>query len=123
MRLQRRCRSTHEGRLLRELALVRLDQITRSESPTDQKARTPFGVPRPDGPSQPVLAVHHWVVGHVPLDPEVTSKSVDVCAYGTAFAYPVVLPDSAYTEPMIGADALVPPKTIHPDEPAFGVES
>ena len=86
MRLQRSCRSTHEGRLLREPDLVGLDQITRSESPTDQKALTPFGVPRPDRPSQPVLAVHHWVVGQVPFDPEVTSKSADVCVYGTALA-------------------------------------
>jgi len=46
-----------------------------------------------------------------------------VCAQGSAFAYPGVLPDSAYTEPMIGADTLVPPKTNHPDEPRQAVES
>ena len=40
-----------------------------------QKAPTPLGVPRPVGPSQPVLAWHHCVVGQEPLLPEVTSKS------------------------------------------------
>jgi len=32
-----------------------------------QNALTPLGVPRPDGPSQPVRAVHHWSVGQVPF--------------------------------------------------------
>jgi len=60
-----------------------------------QNAPTPLGVPRPDGPSQPTRAVHHWGVGQVPSDPEMTSNSEEVWLYGRAFAYPVVLPDSA----------------------------
>ena len=39
-----------------------------------QKAPVPLGVPRPVGPSQPVRALHHWVVGQVPLLPVVTSN-------------------------------------------------
>ncbi len=42
----------------------------------------PFGVPRPVGPSQPVRALHHWVVGQLPLLPDVTSKSDEACVYG-----------------------------------------
>jgi hypothetical protein len=34
---------------------------------TGQKAPMPFGVPRPVGPSQPVRALHHWVVGQLPF--------------------------------------------------------
>lgn len=60
-----------------------------------QKAPAPLGVPRPDGPSQPTRAVHHCVVGQVPLDPAVTSNRDPVWLYGMAFAYPAVLPDSA----------------------------
>jgi hypothetical protein len=48
--------------------------------PFDQKAPAPFGVPRPVGPSQPVRALHHWVVGQVPLLPLVTSNSEPGCA-------------------------------------------
>ena len=45
-----------------------------------QKAPTPLGVPRPVGPSQPVLALHHCVVGQEPLLPDVTSNSELVLA-------------------------------------------
>ena len=84
-----------KGRLPSEAGPSRSRSINGSESPTDQKAVTPFGVPRPDGPSQPTRALHHWGVGHVPLDPEMTSKRDEVWLYGRAFGYPVVLPDSA----------------------------
>ena len=74
-----------------------------------QKAPTPLGVPRPVGPSQPVLAWHHCVVGQEPLLPEVTSKREPECVYGMAFAYPAVFPLRAYTAAMIGEERLVPP--------------
>jgi hypothetical protein len=48
----------------------------------DQNAPVPLGVPRPDGPSQPTRAVHHCVVGQVPLLPLVTSNSDELWAYG-----------------------------------------
>ena len=51
-----------------------------------QKAPVPFGVPRPVGPSQPVRALHHWVVGQVPLLPAVTSNRLAVWLYGVALA-------------------------------------
>jgi len=57
-----------------------------------QKAATPFGVPRPVGPSQPVRALHHWVVGHDPLLPLVTSNRALLLPYGIALAYSAVLP-------------------------------
>ena len=60
-----------------------------------QKAPAPFGVPSPVGPSQPARALHHCVVGHVPLLPDVTSNRFPGWAYGIAFAYPAVFPDSA----------------------------
>jgi hypothetical protein len=44
-----------------------------------QNAVVPFGVPRPVGPSHPVPAWHHTVVEHVPLLPDVTSKSPLAC--------------------------------------------
>ena len=44
-------------------------------NPRDQNAPVPLGVPRPVGPSQPVRALHHWVVLQLPLLPEVTSYS------------------------------------------------
>ena len=53
---------------------------------SSQNAPVPLGVPSPVGPSQPVREVHHWVVGHVPLLPLVTSNSDPVCAYGVPFA-------------------------------------
>ena len=49
--------------------------------------------------------MHHWGVGQVPSDPEMTSNSEEVWLYGRAFGYPVVLPESASTEPMIGDDS------------------
>ncbi len=42
----------------------------------DQNPPTPFGVPRPVGPSQPTRAWHSWVGEHEPLEPVVTSKKV-----------------------------------------------
>ena len=47
-----------------------------------QNAPVPFGVPRPVGPSQPERALHHWVVGQVPLLPLVMSLRLLVCSYG-----------------------------------------
>ena len=72
-------------------------RATRSSfvSARGQNAPTPLGVPRPDGPSQPTRAVHHWGVGQVPSDPEMTSKRDEVWLYGRAFGYAVVMPDSA----------------------------
>jgi len=40
-----------------------------------QKAVTPFGVPRPVGPSQPLPAWHHRLGEQEPLEPLVTSFS------------------------------------------------
>ena len=47
-------------------------------------APVPFGVPRPEGPSQPARAWHHWVVGQVPLLPLVTSNRLPGWTYGVA---------------------------------------
>lgn len=63
-----------------------LTPIAAGVSPFAQKAPAPFGVPRPVGPSQPVRALHHWVVGQEPLLPLVTSNSELTCPYGSAFA-------------------------------------
>lgn len=41
--------------------------------PPAAKAATPFGVPRPVGPSQPVPALHCWLAEQLPLLPAVTS--------------------------------------------------
>jgi hypothetical protein len=57
------------------------------------------------------------------LDPLVTSKSAEVCWYGSAFAKVVtdpVFPESAYTEAMIGDAALVPPKIFQPGVSPLG---
>jgi hypothetical protein len=56
-----------------------------------------------------VRALHHCVVGQVPLLPWMTSCRLvdDPFAYGVALLEP--LPASAYTAAMIGDDSLVPP--------------
>jgi hypothetical protein len=55
-------------------------ELRGSDGLVAQKPPTPLGVPRPVGPSHPVLAAHHCVVGQEPLLPEVTSKSEPGCA-------------------------------------------
>src|SRR5204862_5651357 len=47
----------------------------------DVNAPTPFGVPRPVGPSQPVPAVHIGAP-HAPLVPDVTSNRLPAAPYG-----------------------------------------
>jgi hypothetical protein len=47
-----------------------------------QKPPVPLGVPSPVGPSHPVRALHHWVVGQLPLLPDVTSKNELAWVYG-----------------------------------------
>lgn len=46
------------------------------------KAAVPFGTPRPDGPSQPVVPVHRQVPPRLPSEPPATSYSAEVCAQG-----------------------------------------
>jgi hypothetical protein len=45
-------------------------------------AVVPFGVPSPVGPSQPVVALHHFDVVQLPLEPLVTSLRLPVWAHG-----------------------------------------
>ena len=56
-------------------------------------------------------ALHHWVVGQVPLLPLTTSRSEAAREYGTELACtPAPTPPaSAKTDAMIGEDTLVPP--------------
>jgi hypothetical protein len=56
----------------------------RNRTVSTQKPPTPFGVPRPVGPSRPARAVHSCDGEQVPFEPEVTSKKVDdeSCVYG-----------------------------------------
>jgi hypothetical protein len=62
--------------------------------------------------------VHRYVPPQLPFDPEVTSKSAEVCAYGyEPYVALPVLPASAYTLAMIGEDALVPPTGAQPSRP------
>src|SRR5689334_23198051 len=48
-----------------------------------QNAVTPFGVPRPVGPSYPTSEVHRYAGLQLPLLPRAMSKSAPVCAYGS----------------------------------------
>ena len=89
-----------------------LSSITGSVMDRGQRPATPFGVPTPVGPSQPVPARHHCVTGQLPVDPEVTSLKLPVCEYGSELANVdelPVLPESAYMAAISGEDRLVPP--------------
>ncbi len=55
-------------------------------------------------------AVHRSEPPQLPFLPDVTSwKLLDALAYGIALAFPVVLPERAYTAAITGVARLVPP--------------
>ena len=75
-----------EVRQGRHRTVATLSDDGRAGRSARQKAPAPFGVPSPVGPSQPDLALHHWVVGQLPLLPDVTSNRLAVWAYGMELA-------------------------------------
>src|SRR6516225_7816457 len=97
---------------------------TRLHTSADQNAPVPAGVPRPVGPSQPVVALHSRLA-QPPLPPEVTSVSEALCVYGSdpAAGEPVTPPASANTDAMTGAPTLVPPSSSQPRLPWKGTLS
>src|SRR3954471_12633242 len=68
-------------------------------------ASTPFGVPRPVGPSQPGPAWHS-TLPHPPLVPSVTSKRAPGLSYGydAGLVFGTGVPARAYIEAMRGED-------------------
>ena len=76
-------------------------------------AAVPFGVPSPVGPSQPAPAWQSTAGVQAPLLPLTTSNRLPVCDHGNEAGEEVAAgaPASAYTDAMIGEEALVPPKT------------
>src|SRR6266849_2751356 len=69
------------------------------------------------------MPVHRYSPPQVPLLPLVISKRAVRAAYSPAAYCFGPLAASAYTEPMIGAATLVPPKTSQPLRPLDGVLS
>lgn len=68
------------------------------------------------GPSHPVPERHHWLVEHVPVEPEATSLNFPEFVYGSELASVVELPEfpeSAYIAAISGEDRLVPPYWAH----------
>ena len=95
-----------------------LPAITGSLRDCGQRPATPFGVPTPVGPSQPVPARHHCVTGQLPVEPEVTSLKLPVCEYGSELASVdelPVFPESAYMAAIRGEERLVPPYCAQDD--------
>src|SRR5437764_13659845 len=83
--------------------------------PPGWNAAVPLGVPRPVGPSQPVPALQIGAP-QPPLRPDVTSNRLPAFWYGYEAGKSAApgVPARAYTDAMIGADALVPPNTAQP---------